>query len=316
MEGRLVSVGLDAVIVAIADGSPLVLAVRSDGGGDALPSGSFAADRDRTLQLGIRRSVEERTGVRIGYLEQLYTFGDRFRNPDETAGGMRSISIGYLALVRDIAATRDDVIWESWYRYFPWEDRRLGRPNAALDPIERHLARWVGDAGEKAIRSQRHERIAVTFGLAERAWNDEAVLERYELLYESGFVEEAARDRQEPAPHIPASGKAMVFDHRRMLATGIGRLRGKIKYRPVIFELLPPRFTLWEMQQAAEAIAGTPLHKGNFRRLVVSGGLVELTGATRSATGGRPAAEFRFRHDVLREREAGVRLRAARIGER
>ena len=316
MEGaKPIVIGLDAVIVAVSAATPRVVVVVDGKGGDALPSGPFDPERDRTLQLGVRRWVEERTNVEIGYLEQLYTFGDRYRHPDERAGGARTVSIGYLALVRE----RDShdargATWSSWYQYLPWEDWRTGRPAAALGPIERHLRRWIADAPRLPLRRSRRDRVDLTFGFTGRPWNDEAVLERYELLFEAGFAPEAGRGE---LPVTAATvGRPMSLDYRRMLATGIGRLRGKIKYRPVIFDLLPPTFTLLQLQQTAEAIAGMPLHKGNFRRLVVAGGLVEATGGTVAATGGRPAAEFRFRREVLREREAGVRLRAARLASR
>jgi hypothetical protein len=101
----------------------------------------------------------------------------------------------------------------------------------------------------------------------------------------------------------------MALDHRRILATAIGRLRGKIKYRPVVFELMPPEFTLTALQNTVEAIAGRHLHKQNFRRLVEATALVEPTGEMATATGGRPAALFRFRRDVLEERPApGLRF--------
>jgi hypothetical protein len=100
----------------------------------------------------------------------------------------------------------------------------------------------------------------------------------------------------------------MRFDHRRILATAIARLRAKLKYRPVVFELMPPNFTLTELQRTVEAISGRHLHKQNFRRLVENAALVEPTGET-EATGGRPAAVYRFRHEVLQERPApGLRL--------
>ena len=60
----------------------------------------------------------------------------------------------------------------------------------------------------------------------------------------------------------------MAFDHRRILATGLGRVRGKLRYRPVAFELIPETFTLLKLQHAVEAIAGLRMHKQNFRRLV------------------------------------------------
>jgi hypothetical protein len=101
----------------------------------------------------------------------------------------------------------------------------------------------------------------------------------------------------------------MAFDHRRMLATAIARLRGKIKYRPVVFELMPPAFTLLQLQRTVEALAGIRLHKQNFRRLAEAQGLVEETGESTTETGGRPARLVRFRREVLLERPApGVRL--------
>src|SRR5262249_47833083 len=99
------------------------------------------------------------------------------------------------------------------------------------------------------------------------------------------------------------------LDHRRILATAIARLRAKLKYRPVIFELMPPEFTLTELQTTVEAISGRHLHKQNFRRLVETGAMVEPTGETSTATGGRPAALFRFRREVVQERPApGLRV--------
>ncbi len=93
----------------------------------------------------------------------------------------------------------------------------------------------------------------------------------------------------------------MYLDHRRIAATALGRLRGKLTYRPVVFELLPDRFTLLQLQQVVEALAGVGLHKQNFRRLVEGAGLVEGTGE-HARTGGRPAELFRFRREVLGER--------------
>ncbi len=146
------------------------------------------------------------------------------------------------------------------------------------------------------------------------SWNEELVLERYELLYEAGLVAEAARDLgRERRWTAGDTGARDGVDHRRILATAIGRLRGKIKYRPVVFELMPPAFTLLQLQRTVEALAGVRLHKQNFRRLVEQQGLVEETGAMSAATGGRPARLVRFRREVLLERPApGLRLRAAR----
>ena len=154
------------------------------------------------------------------------------------------------------------------------------------------------------------------FGTEGAHWDEERVLDRYELLYEAGLIEEARRDGRPAAlarKAIPNLGVSMRFDHRRILATAIARLRAKLKYRPVVFELLPPEFTLTELQRTVEAISGRHLHKQNFRRLVEAGALVEPTGVMSTQTGGRPAALFRFRREVLQERPApGLRVRGRR----
>jgi hypothetical protein len=98
-----------------------------------------------------------------------------------------------------------------------------------------------------------------------------------------------------------------------VLASAIAELRRSINYRPVVFELMPAVFTLFELQKTVEAILGPHLHKQNFRRLVEGCGLVEPTGEYRFRTGGRPAQLFRFRRDVLLERPTpGVRVKAGR----
>jgi hypothetical protein len=88
------------------------------------------------------------------------------------------------------------------------------------------------------------------------------------------------------------AGDPLASDHRRILATAIGRLRAKIKYRPIIFDLAPETFTLTELQDLVEALCGVVLHKQNFRRTLERSGLVEPTGAVRLETGGRPAKLF------------------------
>src|SRR5206468_4021784 len=116
-----------------------------------------------------------------------------------------------------------------------------------------------------------------------------------------------ARDRDEDAPaHAEgvsaALGEPMISDHRRILATALSRLRGKIKYRPVIFELMGEAFTLSALQRAVEAIAGVALHKQNFRRTLERTELVEGLGRMDVETGGRPAELFRFRRELLNAR--------------
>ncbi len=302
------TIGLCAAIVAATGDEPRILVVRTPRGLDALPSGPLEASH-RTLEAGLRNWVERQTHQALGYVEQLYTFGDRDRSETLGTAATHALSVAYLALVREARmAGTADAAWQSWYRYFPWEDWRGGRP-AIFDALAPRLEEWAARGGKLG-----EERLRLNFGLRGARWNEERVLERYELLYEAGLVPERVRDRSEGAP-LPeaASGVPMAVDHRRVLATAIGRLRGKIKYRPVVFELMPPTFTLSELQRIVEALSGVRMHKQNFRRLVESQGLVEETGEARAETGGRPARLMRYRREVLVERLApGVRLPAAR----
>ncbi len=340
-------IGLNAVIVAVTDETPRILTVkRADHSlpqhlkyptqkasalesPDAIPFGPLDPSSDRTLELGLRRWVREQSGLELGYVEQLYTFGDRYRDPSECRGGPRIISVAYLALIRELKPSgAAGAHWRECYLFFPWEDWRSGRPEV----IERHIApalnQWVNTTPDKGTRQERRERSDINFGLQGAPWVPERVLERYELIYEVNLALEAQRDRDQPSagrPHArnqarngrhaqrKALGQPMALDHRRILATALGRIRGKLKYRPVVFELLPPAFTLLQLQRVVEALAGIRLHKQNLRRLVETGGLVEGTAQFDSRTGGRPAELFRFRREVLRERPApGVGLPSIR----
>jgi len=293
-----VAAELVAVLVAVTGGEPRVLTTQC---ATALPAGPFQL-LHRSLQSGLRNWVEAQTHHPLGYVEQLYTFADRDRG-DPPDAGRNIISISYLGLTREAGNPgMKEVSWQNWYRYFPWEERRDGAPDMISGRIAPALAAWADSAGDPSCARRRHRRAAITFGLGKYGWNEDLVLQRYELLFEAGLVPEASRRRGSPAEGAMVPGDPMRHDHRRILATGIARLRAKIKYRPVVFELMPPEFTLLQLQQAVQALAGRRLHKQNFRRLVEQQALVEETGDVASGTAGRPAKLFRFRRDVLLER--------------
>jgi hypothetical protein len=290
---------LIAVIVAVTEGQPRVLTID---GGQALPSGPFVSGH-RSLQSGVRSWVEQQTHHPLGYVEQLYTFADRDRTDGDTR---RVVSISYLGLTREARMSgAQGVGWQSWYRYFPWEDRRSGHPTVVEEKLAAPLLAWAEAGDDWVTRRERRRRVAISFGLEGERWNEDLVLQRYELLWEARMVPEAGG--------AGAPGEPMAHDHRRILATGIARLRAKIKYRPVVFELMSPTFTLLQLQRTVEALAGRLLHKQNFRRLIDQQDLVEETGDVATETGGRPAKLFRFRGEVLAERAvAGTKLPLAR----
>jgi hypothetical protein len=135
-----------------------------------------------------------------------------------------------------------------------------------------------------------------------RSWDPIRVLERFELLYEAELVPEFQRDRGGRPGTGTSHGTELAADHRRIVATALGRLRGKLKYRPVVFELLPETFTLLQLQRTVEALTGMRLHKQNFRRLVENGRFLEATPGRERTARGRPAKLFRFRKEVVRTR--------------
>ncbi|RLC63656.1 MAG: NUDIX hydrolase [Chloroflexi bacterium] len=179
----------------------------------AIPGGFVGIDE--SLEEAALRELEEETGVRDVYLEQLYTFGD----PDRDPRG-RVITVAYFALMPAHAV----------------------QPRAGDDAAE---ARW---------------------------WS----------VYD-----------------LPP----LAFDHADILAYALQRLRYKLEYTAVGFELLPEAFTLSELQAAYEVILGEKLDKRNFRRKILSAGVIEETGAYRTGEG-RPAKLYRFRDDAVAEVKA------------
>ena len=307
-----VAITLNAVLAAIDDNQPMVLCV-GERAALGLPYGPFDPQRHRTFEIGMRQWVSEQTHLSLGYVEQLYTFGDKGREAPLSviAGGAvgdRVVSVGYLALARDtVKVSAAQAGWRDWYGFFPWEDWRSGEPAVLRNRISPALDSWIASAGAEA--NLRRARVAAAFGRDGADWDEARTLDRYELMYEAGLVAEAFRDRREAGLDPPEAaepigaetGIPMISDHRRILATAVGRLRGKLRYRPIIFELAPPEFTLLQLQKITEAIVGFTFHKQNFRRSIENSGFVEHTGQTTQQAGGRPAALFNVSAKGLRD---------------
>ncbi|MEM9838591.1 MAG: NAD regulator [Pseudomonadota bacterium] len=287
MERRLV-IGLNIALTALIGDEPHVLCVKRRGGW-GLPFGRFDPEEHRTFELALRDFVERQTAVPLGYVEQLYTFGDRGREAPRASLVMgdeadRIVSVGYLALAPEASElSLESAQWRPWYAFFPWEDRR--EKGGPLPLIEERLRAWADSDQERL------DRIALTMGSKKMRWAEERALDRFELMYEARLVAEAHRDLDGvEGPEL--YGEAMISDHRRILATAIARIRGKMRYRPVVFQLMPEAFTLSDLQGGVEAILGFPIHKQNFRRGLESAALVEKTSETAQRTGGRPAALY------------------------
>jgi hypothetical protein len=275
-----------------------------------LPNGPFCPRSHRTLESGVGAWVRVQTGVEVGFLQQLCAFAD-----SPGADPVQPIvSVSYLALVGPRQCSdRTPASWRSWYAFLPWEDWRNGKPDC-LGEIHNRLDAWASQAGTPYATTapgERRRRIRIAFGAVGSGWDEEKVLDRYELLQEAGIVGSGEVDGA--APPLPRLVHPLLGDDAAVLARAIGELRRTIKCRPVVFEMMPDEFTLFELQKTVEAVLGPNLHKQNFRRMVEGGGLVEPTGEHRLRTGGRPARLYRFRRDVIWERAApGVRVKPGR----
>lgn len=174
----------------------------------AIPGGFV--EPDESLEDAARRELNEETGVRDVYLEQLYTFGDPNRDPRT-----RVITVVYYALIRA-------------------------------------------------------ETLQVAAG------------------------DDAAEAQWFPIYRLPP----LAFDHANILTYTMQRLRGKLEYTTIGFQLLPPEFTLSELQEVYEAILDRSLDKRNFRKKVLTTGILESTPHTRKTGQHRPAALYRFRPGI------------------
>jgi 8-oxo-dGTP diphosphatase len=170
----------------------------------ALPGGFVGVEEP--LDEAARRELEEETGLRDVYLEQLYTFGEPDRDPRE-----RVVTVAYYALVN----------------------------------LRDHHVRAATDARDAA-------------------W----------------FA----------APDVPA----LAFDHEKIIETAVARLKEKVRYQPIGFELLPPKFTLTQLQRLYEKVLGRPLDKRNFRKKIQSMDFLEPLDEMQKGVSHRAARLYRF----------------------
>ena len=115
----------------------------------------------------------------------------------------------------------------------------------------------------------------------------------YALRAAAADATDAAAAQWFPVAHVPK----LAFDHAEILATALARLKGKVRYQPIGFELLPPKFTLSQLQHLYEAVLATELDKRNFRKKVLSFGLLRPLKETQMTGRHRPAQLFRFDTD-------------------
>jgi hypothetical protein len=301
------AVELTSCLLSVDGDEPVVLLDETSPMKARFPSVAFDPEAHDCLNVGVRAWLTESTGLDVDRLEQVHTA--RRHGPADVIGEAGSaLSIGFLGLVppqQRSAVGRG--VWRNCLEYMPWEDRRRRGGLTGHERVGQALLQKVQSStllGDHALERQ-SRRIRTAFGLDGAAWDEAQTLERFELIY--------AND-----PHDGASGieglfpapVAMVRDHLQILAAAMGRLQSRLRVRPIAVDLVPPVFTLLDLQRSAEAILGPSLHKQNFRRYVEGAGVIEATGTMRQQTGGRPAQLFRFRREGAPERRHAPRRHA------
>ena len=143
------------------------------------------------------------------------------------------------------------------------------------------------------MRQKRLKRIHLCWGVEPENWSEEYVLQRYEMLYESGLIAEAA----EPQANFDfaLTGQPMRHDHRPCTGDSLIPPTRQNQIPPRNFRTDAARITLLQLQNSVEAISGRLLHKQNFRRQIQQQNLIEPSDTGVSGSKGRPAQLYRFR---------------------
>lgn len=222
----------------------------------ALPGGFV--NMDESMDEAARRELKEETNIDNIYMEQLYTWGDVGRDPRT-----RIISTSYMSLVDshtlDVKAD-DDADDAKWFTI----SCKLYQEQKTVTPAGYILQRLF-----KLTLSNEDEILSATVKIVKTVENRITKIER-EIIESEGIA----------------------FDHAKIIEYGIERLRNKIEYTDIAFNLMPELFTLTELQQVYEIILDTELLKANFRRKI-SDMVIETNEYTKDA-GHRPSKLFRF----------------------
>jgi len=139
-----------------------------------------------------------------------------------------------------------------------------------------------------------------TFGDPKRDPRGRVVTVAYLALVPAPLAVQASDDASDARWWSVYKLPALAFDHTKILQYALQRLRYKLEYTAAGFQLLPPSFTLTEIQKAYEIVLGEPLDKRNFRRRIAEANILEETGAS-TLSRGRPAKLYRFRDDAVAE---------------
>jgi 8-oxo-dGTP diphosphatase len=134
-----------------------------------------------------------------------------------------------------------------------------------------------------------------TFGAVKRDPRERVVTVAYFALVNlTGHDVKASTDARNAAWFSVNDLPKLAFDHQQILDAALERLRGKVRYQPLGFELLPEKFTLRQLQHLYEIILDRPLDKRNFRKKVLGMGIIKETNEIETDVAHRAARLFRF----------------------
>ena len=221
----------------------------------ALPGGFVGIEE--SLEAGAKRKLKEKTGIDNVYTEQLYTFGDVSRDKRT-----RVISVGNIALVEKNSIRLKEIDLQKKSGWF-WIDKAL-------------------------ISSEKHEEYIENKHLISLKSIDETIIMNYEVTEKIG--RDIFRNKETSYKLLNNSTDELAFDHYKILDYGIDRLRNKVEYTPIAFNLLPRVFTVKELQNVYEAIMGREIL--NFRRKM--GEMIIETDEKIEGKPFRPAKVFKF----------------------
>lgn len=224
----------------------------------ALPGGFIGIEED--LEASAMRKLKEKTGIDNVYTEQLYTFGDAYRDKRT-----RVISVGNIALVEKSSIRFKEVDFQKKSEWF-WIDKTL-------------------------VSSEKQEQYTENKHLLSLKSIDEKIIMNYEVTEKIG--RDIFRRKETSYRLLNNSTEELAFDHYKILDYGIDRLRNKVEYTPIAFNLLPRVFTVKELQNVYEAIMGREIL--NFRRKM--GEMIIETDEKIEGKPFRPAKVFKFNED-------------------
>lgn len=229
----------------------------------ALPGGFV--DMDENLETAVERELKEETHVENIYLEQLYTWGDVERDKRT-----RIISVSYLSLVDSTnlkVEADDDAADAAWFKCNYKE----------IESVKE-------ETSDGYVRNKVYE-LTLT--------NEDTVITG-KVLFKVAVV---GKVKTVEMKILNADG--IAFDHAKIIAYGIERLRNKIEYTDIAFNMMPEKFTLTALQKVYEIILGKTLLKANFRRKIAM--MVTETDEYQSAGGHRPSKLYTYNPDWRNE---------------